>query len=101
MAAEPAHLPNAAGHSGNPKRGGVWWMCALIATLFSGIGMNLHAAGSAALYYGSRQTKPTSVNLLALLLGACFASVILHECCHLIAALLLHCEILGGSMGPR
>jgi len=75
-------------------------MCALIATLFSGIGMNLHAAGSAALYYGSRQSKPTSVNLLALLLGACFASVILHECGHLIAALLLRCEILGGSMGP-
>jgi hypothetical protein len=100
MAAEPAHLPNAAGYSGNPKRGGVWWMCTLIATLFSGIGMKLHAAGSAAVYYGSRQSRPHSVSLLALLLGACSTSVILHECGHLIAALLLRCEILGGSLGP-
>ncbi|MGH9584165.1 MAG: hypothetical protein ACRD4O_14650 [Bryobacteraceae bacterium] len=97
MAAGTAFLPRASGSESALKHGGAWWMLLFVAMA---IGLSMRIAGPAAVRAAFDQLKLDSIPALALLLAACAVSMILHECGHLAAALLLHFEVLGGSLGP-
>lgn len=64
------------------------------------IGAAMHIAAPAAVKTAFGQVKLDSAAALAFLLIACAASMLLHECGHLAAALLLGFDVLGGSFGP-
>lgn len=70
----------------------------LFAALAIGIGMR--AAAPTAVRAALGQWKLDSAASLALLVAACAVSIVLHECGHLAAALLLRFEVIGGSLGP-
>lgn len=64
------------------------------------IGAGMHAAAPAAARVAFSQLKLDNAAALAFLLAACAVCIVLHECGHLVAALSLHFEVLGGSLGP-
>lgn len=97
MAAGTAYLPHAPEEAIARKSGGGWWILLFIALA---VGMGIRAAAPAALQAAFDQLKLDGVANIALLLAACFVSMLLHECGHLVAALLLRFEVLGGSLGP-
>ncbi|MGH9638783.1 MAG: site-2 protease family protein [Bryobacteraceae bacterium] len=70
----------------------------LVAAVAIGIGMR--AAAPAAVRAAFDQWKLDNAASLAILVAACAVSVVLHECGHLAAALLLRFEVLGASLGP-
>lgn len=97
MAAGTASLPQASVGGRTLKHGGGWWIFLFIALAF---GMGMRAAAPAAVRAAFDQLKLDSLIDVMLLLAACFISMLLHECGHLTAALLLRFDVLGGSFGP-
>lgn len=90
-------MPHAPGGENAIKRGAGQWLLLLIALAF---GMGMRAAAPAAVRAAFDQLKLDSLVNIALLLSAGFLSMLLHECGHLAAALLLRFDVLGGSLGP-
>lgn len=70
----------------------------LIAALAIGIAIELFGPSRARALFAT--IHPDSISGLTALFAALGAAIVLHEAGHLIAALLLDFEILGGSLGP-
>lgn len=70
----------------------------LLAALAMGIALKLFGPSGVRALFAT--LRPDSVSDISALFTAFGASIVLHEAGHLIAALLLDFEILGGSLGP-